>query len=266
MIRLHILRNPTPKIAKEMLNNSISRGHSCVIIGSCQVSYSGRAGSFLPEGERIIIIKPDGTILVHQAQKREPVNWNPPGCKAGTKLDGGKLKIVSRRSAPEEILVINFENLKVVLSHDLQDGKDLQLVGTEDDMVNSVLEDPSLIEEGFEPKNKEKLMRSGLVDLYGEDSEGNGVAIEFKRGKATPSAVGQLNRYVNELEKKVDKKVRGIIAAPEISRGAKNLLRENDLEYVKLEEVPEDLADRAIYDRRQRRIKEYLYQRNDESS
>lgn len=255
---MQILRNPTPKSAKKLLDDSIKRGLSCIIVGSCTVDYSGRAGSFLPEGERIIITKPDGTLLVHQNEKREPVNWNPPGCEAETQLADGNLKLISRRKKPEELLVILLKDTKAVLSFELVDDEEIQLIGTEEDLVNSVLENPEIIEEGFEPKKKEKSMSSGLVDLYGEDSKGNGVAIEFKRGKATLSAVGQLDRYVNELEEKVERNVRGIIAAPKITSGAKNLLKAKELEYVKVEKMPEDPLEKAIYDRRQRRIKEYF--------
>lgn len=80
---MHTLRKPTPKTCKNLLEEALREDHTIVLVGSCVVNYRGRAGSVLPEGERVVIIKPDGTLLVHQKEKREPVNWNPPGAGLG---------------------------------------------------------------------------------------------------------------------------------------------------------------------------------------
>ena len=45
-----------------------------LILGDCMVGYRGRARSFLDWGERIIMIKQDGTLLVHQPVMREPAH------------------------------------------------------------------------------------------------------------------------------------------------------------------------------------------------
>jgi len=45
-----------------------------LLVGDCSVDYRGRARSLLDWGERIIMIKEDGTVLVHQPVMREPVN------------------------------------------------------------------------------------------------------------------------------------------------------------------------------------------------
>lgn len=205
----------------------------------------------------MVIIKPDGTLLVHQKEKREPVNWNPPGCKASVEIGEEGLQIISKRSKPEETLLIVFKDLKMASSFELIDEKELRLTGTEEDLVNSVLREPGLIEEGFQPKEREKSTKSGLVDLYGEDSEGHGVAIEFKRGKATLSAVGQLGRYVKELEKKLEKDIRGIVVAPQITSGARKLLEKEELEYVRIEKPPTHMFEEVVYDDSQRSISEF---------
>lgn len=261
---MRILRNPTLKSGKRLLEDSLREEKPTIIVGSCVVNYRGRAGSVLPEGERIVVIKPDGTLLVHQKEKREPVNWNPPGCTAQVNLGKRGLKLISRRSRPKETLLVLFKELKIVASFELVDEEELQLIGTEEDLVDSVLQNPSIIEEGFQPKEREKPTRSGVVDLYGEDSESRGVAIEFKRGKATLSAVGQLSRYIKELEQKLDEDVRGIIAAPEITSGARRLLNKEKLEYVKIEKTPTHSFEDVIYDKSQKQIKEFTQENKDE--
>lgn len=254
---MQILRKPTPKSAQKLLKKSVREGETIVIVGSCKVDYQGRADSILYEGERVIILKPDGTLLVHQEENREPVNWNPPGCEAEAEAEDGELKIISRRSSPKETLLIKFDNLKFAASFKLEDDEELQLIGTEEDLVDSAMQDPSLIEEGFQPIEREKKMRTGSIDIFGEDSEGKSVVIEFKRNKATLSAVNQLGRYVEELEKKLENEVRGIVAAPKITSGAKGLLKQEGLEYMKIERHPDREIGKMVLDKSQRRIMEF---------
>lgn len=259
---MNILRTPTFESAEKILKDSLREDQTILLIGSCIVNYEGRAGSVLPEGERIIIIKPDGTLLVHQNKKREPVNWNPPGCKSRVQLRDEGLQIISKRSDPEEKLSIIFKDLKTVISSELEDEEELQLIGTEEDLVRSIVQNPELIEESFTPKEKNKSIKTGEIDLYGIDSEGKGVIIEFKRGKATSSAVWQLSRYVEELEKKINKEIRGIVAAPKITSGASSLLDEQNLEYVRIEELPTRSFEDVVYDKSQKRIKEFDNKKN----
>lgn len=255
---MDFLKSPNPKKCKDLLDQKLhERETTLIIVGSCKVEYQGRAGSVLPEGERIIIMKPDGTLLVHQKESREPVNWNPPGCEAKPQIDDDKLQIISKRSSPKEVLFIEFQSIELIASFQLDDEADLQLMGSEEDLVRSVVENPDIIEEGFEVEEKNKKIKTGEVDLYGEDSEGKGVIIEFKRGKATSSAVWQLGRYVNELEKKIEKEIRGIVAAPNITAGAKTILEEQNLEFLRVEEIPTQSYEDVVYDKSQKQIQEF---------
>lgn len=208
----------------------------------------------LPKGDRIVIVKPDGTLLVHQGKKREPVNWNPPGCKAATKLGQEGLQLISKRNKPEEKLLVLFKKLKLVAAFELVDEEELHLIGTESDLVKAVLDNPSLIEENFKPIESEKPIQYGVIDLYGVDEKGNGTAIEFKRATATLSAVGQLKRYTNELEKELNKNVRGILAAPSITSGTLKLLKKEGLEYLKMEEPPTHTIEEVGFDKNQKKI------------
>jgi len=81
---MQLVRDPDPEAALAFLLEGIRglrerRGHLLEILGECQVEYKGRARSQLSRGERLILLKPDGTLLVHTAQKAKPVNWMPPG-------------------------------------------------------------------------------------------------------------------------------------------------------------------------------------------
>lgn len=235
---MEVLSNPILESAEEMLKRAIRDGRVAIVVGSCIVNYTGRAGSVLPEGERMVILKPDGTLLVHQWRKREPVNWNPPGCEASVRLTKAGLQILSKRNKPKETLSVLLKNIKLALSFELVDREELYLVGSEQDLVDAVFEEPSLIEKDFRPLEREKPTRYGLVDLYGEDAQGRGVIVEFKRGRAELSGVSQLNRYVRELEEKLGKEMRGILVAPNITSSALKLLREHGLKYVRIRKPP----------------------------
>ena len=79
--------DPTPTEAVEMLEPALTTGAMVTIVGHCEVEYEGRASSYLALGDRLVILKPDGTLLVHTDSKRKPVNWQPPGCTHRVALD-----------------------------------------------------------------------------------------------------------------------------------------------------------------------------------
>jgi len=74
------ITNPTNEDLNNFINLYIGR-YILILLARCKVFYEGRAKSQLEEGDRLIIIKPDGTFLIHKDKKREPVNWQPPGSK-----------------------------------------------------------------------------------------------------------------------------------------------------------------------------------------
>jgi len=68
------ITNPTNEDLNNFINLYIGR-YVLILLARCKVFYEGRAKSQLEEGDRLIIIKPDGTFLIHKDKKREPVNW-----------------------------------------------------------------------------------------------------------------------------------------------------------------------------------------------
>jgi len=257
-LKLKVLTDPSFEDAKELLTAAISDKRFALLVGSCVVNYVGRAGSVLPEGERVVILKPDGTLLVHQSEKREPVNWNPPGCKASVRLGGEGLQLISKREKPKEHLLVLFKGLKLAASFELVDRGELYLVGSERDLINIVFNEPSLIEPDFKPLEREKQTKYGMIDLYGVDRDGNGVVIEFKRGRAGLAGVSQLERYVGEVSERLGKRVRGILVAPSITSSALKLLKEKQLEYVKIKKPPVYTFERVVVrERGQKKLGEF---------
>ncbi|MFB6176998.1 MAG: endonuclease NucS, partial [Halobaculum sp.] len=98
------LHDPSHREALWELESAFDRGDLITIFGSCTVEYDGRAASSLAEGRRLLVLKPDGTALIHTDEGRTPVNWQPPGCEHRAAVRDGRLRVRSSRDSPEEVL------------------------------------------------------------------------------------------------------------------------------------------------------------------
>ncbi|WP_256478304.1 endonuclease NucS [Halorussus limi] len=230
------LHRPDPETARQRIATAIDRADMITVFGRCTVEYEGRAASHLGPGDRLVVLKPDGTALVHTDEGQKPVNWQPPGCAHEVRLADGEVRIESRRTGPEEELTVAFERVEQVSTFDVTDERDLSLSGTEEDLRQRILDDPGLVEEGFEPLATERETPAGAVDIYGKDREGATVVVELKRKRVGPDAVGQLDRYVEALERDLhaDAEIRGILVSPSVTERARTLLGEKGLEFVSL--------------------------------
>ena len=229
--------NPSIEIARSVVETGLDSDALVTIFGECTVDYEGRAVSTLGPGDRHVMCKPDGTVLVHTDEGHQPVNWQPPGCTHEISIEDDVLTLRSERSTPEEELLVQFRGIEHVAAFDVTDPEELSLTGTEEDLRERVLDEPELIEPGFTPLSTERETPAGAVDIYGEDANGQAVVVELKRRRVGPDAVGQLARYVEALERDLhdDADVRGILVAPSVTDRARTLLAERGLEFVSLE-------------------------------
>ena len=232
---------PTVSEALDLLESGIEGERLITLFGRCRVEYDGRAASSLDAGNRLVVLKPDGTILVHTDSGQQPVNWQPPGCTHEGRLDDGALLVESVRTNPDERLLVAFERVDQVVVYDGTGDSDVTVLGTEADLRDRILDRPELIEEGFEPRATERDTSAGAVDIYGTDSEDHAVVVELKRRRVGPDAVSQLNRYVEALESDLHagRTVRGILVAPSVTDRAHNLLERRGLEFVSVSPTPE---------------------------
>jgi RecB family endonuclease NucS len=230
--------DPTPTEAVEMLEPALTTGAMVTIVGHCEVEYEGRASSYLALGDRLVILKPDGTLLVHTDSKRKPVNWQPPGCTHRVALDNEHEQVCvhSLRSSPAEQVEITFESIAQLSTFELADEHALALEGTEEDLRQRIFAEPELIETGFHPLIRERDTAAGPVDIYGTDREDKPVIVELKRRRVGPDAVGQLKRYVDAVSRDLPMGTtpRGILVAPSITDRAEQLLRSEGLESISL--------------------------------
>ncbi|MBU4501429.1 MAG: endonuclease NucS [Nanoarchaeota archaeon] len=211
------------------------KGQSTIVIGAnCTIEYNGRAESYLPEGDRVIIIKPDRNLIVHQPIGTAPVNYMKTGTEHNIYYEDKKLYLKSKHVAQKEEMIIRLHNIHFLQTKILQDGEKITLKGSEKDMSDKIYNNPKLIEDDFKPLSREEHTKYGFIDVFGYDKNNTLVIIECKRYTATLDAVTQLRRYVEKIKKnKGLEKVRGIIAAPDISANARKMLEDWGFEYKK---------------------------------
>lgn len=234
MPKVEAKTNPSPEELVDILSRALAAEAILTLFARCRVHYDGRAKSELGPGDRIIIIKPDGSFLIHQKNKREPVNWQPPGSMVSFFIEDGAVRLRSVRRKPREVLEVELIETYLISYFQAEDYEELALTGSEAEMADLIFENPWLIEEGFRPLFKEKPIKHGIVDILGRDRDGNLVVLELKRRRADLHAVSQLKRYVDTLSEEHGS-VRGILVAPSLTSGARKLLQAEGLEFRKVE-------------------------------
>ena len=235
----------------EFINYALKHNETVVFSADCEVTYSGRAEAFLPQGERLIIIKSDKTLLIHQPEGNAPINYMKPGTTHSfVKKDDGTY-LCSQNLALKEFLDIKLNKIHFANSHPLTDGQKLTLVGSEKDMSDMIYANPELISDDFKPVSREEQTRYGFIDVFGHDGKGNLVIVECKRYGADLSTVQQLRRYVEKIkESKGIDNVKGIVAAPKITGNAEKML--NDWGFTFVSVNPPKYKER--YDKKQRSL------------
>lgn len=230
-----LLREPNPEMAARSIQSALGLERFILIAGRCSVLYKGRASSSLEPGERVLIIKKDGSLLIHRSSGWKPVNWQPPGCRFEISADEDHLRIRAIRQNPPETIIATFDQLSLVVAMALKDSGEFSLDATEEDMQRTILTKPEIIEPGFRVIEYEKRVEPGFVDVYGTDRDGKLVVIEIKRKAAGKDAVFQLAKYVKAISEASTKPIRPILAAPSLMKGTQRLLHTTGIEFHRLD-------------------------------
>lgn len=216
------------------INSHLGRGTIVILCGTCEVEYDGRAAGYLGIGERIVICKPDGTLLIHRPRNHDPVNWQPPGSVISAAGEDDRVIVTARRSDPDEHVRVILHEIANVVQFRADDTAPLELSGTEADMHEYVLENPDEIEDNLRILEHERETPYGSIDIFANDATGTPVVIEVKRRRASLTHVDQLKRYVS-LYDDSNPDVRGILVAPAASDRVIRTLHDNGLEFVQID-------------------------------
>ena len=205
-----------------------------LIVARCEVTYTGRLTAHLPESTRLVMIKADGSVLVHaDAGGYKPLNWMTPP----TVLEQGGETIVVRKRAgrSEDRLEIKLVEVLSDVTHDMGEAAGLQKDGVERDLQLLLAAQPEQIEPGLRLVKREWPTEVGPVDLMCRDADDGWVAVEIKR-IGTIDAVEQLSRYLDCI--RVDPAraaCRGILVAQSIKPQAVALAESRELDCVEVD-------------------------------
>lgn len=238
------LENPDIPESFDLLNKGLSKRALIIMVVCSRIFYEGRAKSRLGWGDRTIIIKQDGSFLIHQNRNLEPVNWQPPKSKFTTEIKNQKILLKGSRRNPNESLQVEICKTYLASYFEGKDTKSLELVGYEEDMGDLIFDSPEIIEEGFRPTSREYSVENGFIDILGKDKRGNLMVLELKSRRAGTNAVKQLGRYVKTFSDH-KKLVRGILVAPSLTEDALELLKEKEMEFISME-PPMELKDQRV--------------------
>jgi RecB family endonuclease NucS len=213
-----------------------------LIVARCSVRYTGRLNATLGDSLRLIIVKSDGSVLVHaDAGGYKPLNWMTPPTviEEYGGDDGGRRIVVRKRAGSSE------DRLEILISEVLSDSEHdmgspdehigLAKDGVEADLQELLAEQPGWCGEGFRLVRREWPTDIGPVDLMCRDLEDGWVAVEIKR-VAGIEAVEQLTRYLERIRcDPAFTACRGVLAAQTIKPQARVLARSREIECVEVD-------------------------------
>jgi endonuclease len=202
-----------------------------LVVARCEVTYSGRLSAFLPESTRLLMLKADGSVLVHaDAGGYKPLNWMTP--PTVVEEEPGRLIVRKRAGRSEDRLEIRIAEVLSDVEHDMGEAAGLEKDGVERDLQEALAERPEHLEEGLRLVRREWVTEVGPVDLMCRDADGGWVAVEIKR-VGTIEAVEQLSRYLDFIRLDPAKsECRGILAAQSLKPQAVTLAESRGLRCV----------------------------------
>lgn len=228
-----------------------------LVIARCSADYVGRLNTHLPMATRLIIVKADGSVLIHSdgrfagpgpgtpstqhPGKRvwnflsdggsyKPLNWMSPPCRL--EESPGAWRVVSKGG---EELRITIEDVLHDSTHELGIDPGLTKDGVEAHLQELLAAQVHLLGAGWRLVRREYPTAIGPVDLMCRDEGSGAVAVEIKR-RGDIDGVEQLTRYLELLNRDPAlSPVRGVFAAQEIRPQARVLAEDRGIRCVTLD-------------------------------
>jgi RecB family endonuclease NucS len=202
-----------------------------LVIARCSVTYSGRLSARLASATRLLIVKADGSVLVHSdGGSYKPLNWMPPPCRLAE--EAGRWVVTGKSG---ETLTIDLEEVISDTSYQLGIDPGLVKDGVESRLQELLAAQLGLLGDGWRLVRREYPTPIGPVDLMCRDGDGVSVAIEVKR-RGEIDGVEQLTRYLELLNRDpLLAPVRGVLAAQEIRPQARTLAEDRGIRCVTLD-------------------------------
>ena len=202
-----------------------------LVIAKCSVDYIGRLTAHLPLATRLLVVKADGSVLVHSdGGSYKPLNWMSPPCSL---VEAEGTWTVTNKAG--EQLIVTIEAIEHDSSHELGVDPGLVKDGVEAHLQKLLAEHIHTLGEGYRLVRREYPTPIGPVDILARDPAGGAVAVEIKR-RGEIDGVLQLERYLELLNRDpLLAPVQGVFAAQEIKPQARTLAEDKGMRCVVLD-------------------------------
>lgn len=209
-----------------------------VVVARCTATYAGRLTAHLPEATRVLMVKADGSVLIHSdGGSYKPLNWMSPPCSLRVDEAGEEdvVEVWTVENKAGEQLRITVHEIVHDLSHELGVDPGLVKDGVEAHLQELLALHVTTLGEGFSLVRREYMTAIGPVDLLCRDAAGASVAVEIKR-RGEIDGVEQLTRYLELMNRDpLLAPVSGILAAQEIKPQARTLAEDRGIRCVVLD-------------------------------
>lgn len=202
-----------------------------LVVASCAARYTGRLSAHLPRAHRLLVVKADGSVLLHSdGGSYKPLNWMSPPCTLTVAEPDDESRAagvtavwtVQHQKSDDRLEIELFEVLHDS-AHDLGVDPGLVKDGVEAHLQTLLAAQIGLLGSGHVLVRREYPTAIGPVDILAKDPTGGSVAVEIKR-RGDIDGVEQLTRYLELLNRDpLLAPVRGVFAAQEIKPQARVL-------------------------------------------
>ncbi|GAB3120094.1 endonuclease NucS [Glaciibacter psychrotolerans] len=208
-----------------------------LVVAQCSVDYAGRLNAHLPLATRVLMLKADGSLLIHSdGGSYKPLNWMSPPCTlAEVELEDDQTdagitaiwKVTHAKTADE--LTVNIYEVLHDSAHELGIDPGLIKDGVEAQLQKLLAEHIHLLGDGHTLVRREYMTAIGPVDILAQDASGASVAVELKR-RGDIDGVEQLTRYLELMNRDPHiAPVKGVFAAQEIKPQARKLAEDRGI-------------------------------------
>ena len=207
------------------------------------MDYQGRLLAHLPLATRLLLVKADGSVLIHSdGGSYKPLNWMSPPC-AMTEVapenheiaDGVASVWVVQHAKSEDRLRVLLHEVLHDSDHELGVDPGLVKDGVEAHLQRLLAEHIATLGPGYTLVRREYMTAIGPVDILCKDATGGSVAVEIKR-RGDIDGVEQLTRYLELMNRDPHlAPVAGVFAAQEIKPQARTLATDRGIRCVTLD-------------------------------
>ncbi|WP_258723897.1 endonuclease NucS [Cellulomonas sp. NS3] len=214
-----------------------------LVVARCSARYSGRLNAHLPLATRLVLVKADGSVLLHSdGGSYKPLNWMSPPCSLAIgepdaeAVERGVSQVWTVQHAKsDDRLVVEVHDVLHDSAHELGVDPGLVKDGVEAHLQELLAAQIDLLGGGHTLVRREFPTAIGPVDILARDAAGVAVAIEIKR-RGDIDGVEQLTRYLELLNRDPHlAPVRGVFAAQEIKPQARVLATDRGIACVVLD-------------------------------